>query len=1000
DVKILFNENWAGESGSPRVFDVEIEGDLALDDYRPSVDGTQINIAKVEVYQATVTDGVLNINFIQGTQNPSVKGFDICFVSDLPTDTPPVVSISSPTDNTTPISIDRLVSTTFTAAVVDAEDDDTTLTNALVWSIDPFEANFAGSGGTFDDTILIPGVYTIRASSTDSDGNTAFDEIQVTVLGPDVEFTAPAENADLTTTDVQVTWTATNMNYGGATPEHFHLWVNPADPNNLVSEDRISTANFPGQLLWDLTAADGIVEGPNKVIIIAADNGHAEFLNAEARDEVNFNVLADTTDPSITCLANILVDNDPGLCGAVVTFTAPVGEDDRPGAITTQTAGLVSGAFFPVGTTTQTFLVTDAAGLTATCSFDVTVNDTEDPVLTCPADDSVDVDINGEFVLADYTGLAAVSDNCDNSFTVTQSPLAGTTLSADTQVTLSVTDVAGNIGTCSFNVTITDDTTDPVISCPADIVVDNDTVECGSAVDFTAPIGSDERPGAITTQLAGPASGDFFPLGETTVTFEVVDASSNSATCSFTVTVVDAQVPDIVCPPDITVTSPSGNPVVIEDIGTAIATDNCPGLVTVVGVTLIGNEPIPDTFFPGNTQILWTATDEVGNTSQCIQNVVVNYTPSTGKAITAFSLPGQVGPEVIAGTTVNLTVALGTDLSTPIVPSNIVISENAMINPDASLPQTFNVPVQYTVTAQDNSSQVWTVNVTVEPDNEAPTIICPADITVSNDADQCDAVVTFSATATDNQPGVTLGYSVPSGSLFAVGTTTVTATATDGAGNTASCSFDVTVNDAQGPIVSCPGNQTELGDINGDFAIPDYTGFVTALDNCDGPTLVTQSPSPGTIISATTTVTMTSLDVAGNPGSCTFDVIVEPLPTASIGGIVFEDDNGSGVQDPGEPDVPGVTVSLQDCSGSILASTTTNANGEYSFTNLAPGDYVVVFENRPGYSYTNLDAGGATTCITLSPGEDNRDVDAASAPLLASIGDKVFEDLDDDGIQD
>ena len=83
------------------------------------------------------------------------------------------------------------------------------------------------------------------------------------------------------------------------------------------------------------------MEGPNKVVIIAADNGHLEFLNAEARDEVNFTVLGDTTDPTITCLANIVVENDPGLCGAVVTFTAPLGEDDRPGAITTQTAVLM-----------------------------------------------------------------------------------------------------------------------------------------------------------------------------------------------------------------------------------------------------------------------------------------------------------------------------------------------------------------------------------------------------------------------------------------------------------------------------------------------------------------------------------------------------------------------------------------------------------------------------------------------------------------------------------
>ncbi|WP_159447552.1 SdrD B-like domain-containing protein [Maribacter arcticus] len=1013
EVKMLFNENWTGEINSPRVFDVEIQGNLALDDYRPSgPTGSDVNVAKVETYTATVTDGVLNINFIKGTQNPSIKGFDICFVSDLPTDTPPVVSISSPTDNTTPISINRLVSNTFTAAVVDAEDDDTTLTNALVWSIDPFEANFAGNGGTFDETLFVPGVYTIRATSTDIDTNVAFDEIQVTVLGPDVNFTSPAENADVATTDVQVTWSATNMNYEGTTPEHFHLWVNPADPNNLVAEDRISTASVPGQLFWDLTAADGIVEGPNKVVIIAADNGHLEFLNAEARDEVNFTVLGDTTDPTITCLANIVVENDPGLCGAVVTFTAPLGEDDRPGAITTQTAGLASGDTFPVGTTTQTFLVTDAAGLTATCSFDVTVNDTEDPVLTCPTDDAVDVDINGEFILADYTSLAAVSDNCDNSFTVTQSPVAGTTLSADTQVTLSVTDNASNTGSCIFNVTISDDTTDPVISCPANIVVDNDPDQCGAVVTFTAPVGTDDRPGAITIQTVGLASGDTFPVGTTTQTFLVTDAAGLTATCSFDVTVNDEQAPDITCPANITRTSLNGNPLVISDLGTATAPDNCPGAVNIAGVTLIGDLPIPDTFPVGTTQIKWTAIDAAGNVAQCIQNITVNFTASSEKAITAFSLPSQVGPEVIAGTSVNLTVAAGTDLSVPIVPEIFEISLNATISPAANIPQIFNVPVQYTVTGQDNSAQIWTVNVMVEPDTEDPVVTCPGAITVANDAGVCGAVVTFDdATATDNVGVVSLSYSVPSGSLFAVGITTVVVTATDAADLTATCSFDVTVNDMEAPVVSCLVDQTELGDINGSFAIPDYTGLANALDNCDSSTLITQNPLPGTIISGTTLVTLTSEDTAGNSGSCTFNVVVGALSAASLGSFVWNDLDANGVQDAGEPGIPGALVTLLDGAGNPTGLTdTTGPNGEYLFSGLAPGEYIVRFgtptdfnfspANQGGNDAADSDAvGGETSVITLTSGENDLTNDAGFY-MFASLGNYVWEDTNRNGIND
>jgi hypothetical protein len=57
----------------------------------------------------------------------------------------------------------------------------------------------------------------------------------------------------------------------------------------------------------------------------------------------------------------------------VVNYTAPVGTDNCAGATTTQTGGLASGATFPVGTTTNTFRVTDAAGNYTDCSFTVTV---------------------------------------------------------------------------------------------------------------------------------------------------------------------------------------------------------------------------------------------------------------------------------------------------------------------------------------------------------------------------------------------------------------------------------------------------------------------------------------------------------------------------------------------------------------------------------------------------------------------------------------------------
>ena len=123
----------------------------------------------------------------------------------------------------------------------------------------------------------------------------------------------------------------------------------------------------------------------------------------------------DTEDPAITCPADITTSNDTGDCSAVVTYTTPVGTDNCTGVTTTQTAGLPSGSTFPVGTTTNTFEVTDAAGNTATCSFDVTVNDTEDPAITCPADITTSNDPGDCSAVVTYTTPVG-TDNCTGAY--------------------------------------------------------------------------------------------------------------------------------------------------------------------------------------------------------------------------------------------------------------------------------------------------------------------------------------------------------------------------------------------------------------------------------------------------------------------------------------------------------------------------------------------------------------------------------------------------------
>jgi protocatechuate 3,4-dioxygenase beta subunit len=143
-----------------------------------------------------------------------------------------------------------------------------------------------------------------------------------------------------------------------------------------------------------------------------------------------------------------------------------------------------------------------------------------------------------------------------------------------------------------------------------------------------------------------------------------------------------------------------------------------------------------------------------------------------------------------------------------------------------------------------------------------------------------------------------------------------------------------------------------------------------------------------------------------------------PANTNSIGDKVWNDLNKDGIQDPNEPGVPGVTVTLYDAAGNPVATTTTDANGNYLFPNLPNGDYTVGFSNLPagtsftpqgqGTSATDSDADpstGRTAPISLTGNTNVTNVDAglvdgSNRTGTASLGDKVWYDLDGDGIQD
>lgn len=148
------------------------------------------------------------------------------------------------------------------------------------------------------------------------------------------------------------------------------------------------------------------------------------------------------------------------------------------------------------------------------------------------------------------------------------------------------------------------------------------------------------------------------------------------------------------------------------------------------------------------------------------------------------------------------------------------------------------------------------------------TIVCPANITVGNDHNQCGAIVNFTP-ATTGACG-TIVCAPASGSLFPVGETTVTCSTSAGA----SCEFNVTVRDVQPPSITCPTTVTAITLQPRDTsAVVRYTS-PTASDNCPGVVAFCTPDSGATLPLGETQLVCTAIDLHDNMSTCTSVITV------------------------------------------------------------------------------------------------------------------------------
>jgi len=327
--------------------------------------------------------------------------------------------------------------------------------------------------------------------------------------------------------------------------------------------------------------------------------------------------VTDTQLPAITCVEDIVVTNDLGVCGALVDFALPETTDNCAVASLTQLEGLNPGEEFPVGTTYVAYEVIDVNGNALTCGFNVTVNDQEAPVVSgCPENIEVENDSESCGAMVTYT-LPEATDNCEVfAIELLEGPNSEEYFpQGTTTVVWAFSDAAGNQSLCTFEVTVID-TEAPVMSCPEDITVPNSTGICGAFVAYSLPVVTDNCEVNNPLLLDGIPSGELFPVGVTEITFVVNDSFGNSSVCTFTVTVEDTEAPVILCPDDITQIDPA---VFFDE---PFFTDNCEATIA-----LFEGLPSGSDFPHGFTEVIYVAIDLAGNTDTCSFTVLVNTPP-------------------------------------------------------------------------------------------------------------------------------------------------------------------------------------------------------------------------------------------------------------------------------------------------------------------------------------------------------------------------------------
>jgi gliding motility-associated-like protein len=359
-----------------------------------------------------------------------------------------------------------------------------------------------------------------------------------------------------------------------------------------------------------------------------------------------FNVtLVDTIKPIMTCIEELNVDID-GSCSYEIPDLIPSITNIFDNCTTasdlifSQTPAIAS---IGQGITNVYLTVTDEAGNSRECAVRLLPNDIEAPTITCPPMQAVNNGSACATILQNYTGLAVVSDNCI-LVDVLQTPAPGTVLTSGFHsLTLTAQDEMGNQASCMFQVLIEESVAPQILFCP------NDVTTCNPLVSYTTPVASDNCAVTVTqTDATGFSSGQSFPVGTTNLIYTASDPSGNTATCTFSVTVIPMPSPAIIEESIVSLCETSNYNLDANDIANGVGTwTQIQGTGTIAN-PLVAQTNVTDLGYGLNTFVWSVASGTCGVNRDTIY--ITNYeTPTIATTQTDSSFACAVETSMLLG---------------------------------------------------------------------------------------------------------------------------------------------------------------------------------------------------------------------------------------------------------------------------------------------------------------------------------------------------------------